>query len=141
MSVKPLAAAAARSLHCPSPMTHLPSSLDVVPTDQLAHVTGGGIGSMIGGWFGAKGAKWGGFADQILAMIPTGATAGASAGSSSGGSGSGGDGSSGGGGGGGGGGGWMSLLGNIGKIFSGFGGMGGSKQSGGGDPSAGAGGE
>lgn len=139
MSAKRLAPAAARPLHCPSPMTHLPSSLDVVPTEQLAHVTGGGIGSLIGGWFGAKGAKWGGFADQILAMIPTGATAGASAASSS--SGSGGDGSSGGGGGGGGGGGWMSLLGNIGKIFSGFGGMGGKRSSGGSDPSADTGGE
>jgi hypothetical protein len=140
MSAKRLAPAAARPLHCPSPMTHLPSSLEVVPADQLDRVTGGGIGSMIGGWFGAKGAKWGGFADQILAMIPTGATAGASA-ASSGGSPSGGDGSSGGGGGGGGGGGWMSMLGNIGKIFSGFGGMGGKQSGGGGDSSGAAGGE
>jgi hypothetical protein len=140
MSAKRLAAVAARPLHCPAPMTHLRSSLEVVPADQLDRVTGGGIGSVIGGWFGAKGAKWGGIADQILAMIPTGATAGASAASSAASSsGSGGDGGSGGGGGGGGGGGWMSLLGNIGKIFSGFGGMGG-KQSSGGDPSA-AGGE
>jgi hypothetical protein len=137
MSAKRLAPAAARPLHCPSPMTHLPSSLEVVPAEQLARVTGAGIGSMIGGWFGAKGAKWGGFADQILAMIPTGATAGASA-ASGGGSPSGGDGSSGGGGGGGG---WMSMLGNSGKIFSGFSGMGGKQSGGGGDSSGAAGGE
>jgi hypothetical protein len=141
MSAKRLAVAAARPLHSPSPMTHLPSSLEVVPADQLSHVTGGGIGSVIGGLFGAKGAKWGGFADQILGMIQGMGSGGASAASSAASSsGSSGDGSSGGGGGGGGGGGWMSFLGNLGKIFGGFGGMGG-KQSGGGDPSAGAGGD
>jgi len=118
-------------------MTHLPSSLDVVPTEQLARVTGGGIGASIGALFGAKGAQWGGIADQILSMIPGVGTAGASSAAS--GSGSSGSGSSGGGGGGGGGGGWMSFLGNLGKVFSGFGGMGG-KQSGG-SPSPDAGGE
>src|SRR5262245_2855743 len=137
MSAKPLALAAARPVQRCASMTQQPSSLDVVPAEQLAHVTGGGIGSMIGGLFGAKGAQWGGIADQILAMIQGGggASAASSAASSSGSSGSGGDGSSGGGGGGG----WMSFLGNIGKIFGGFGGMGGRKQSSGGDPSAGAG--
>jgi hypothetical protein len=138
MSAKPRAPAAARPLHGSPAMTHLPSSLDVVPADQLARVTGGGIGSVIGGLFGAKGTQWGGIADQILAMIQQGRGSGgaSAANSAASSSGSSGGGSSGGGGGGGGGGGWMSFLGNIGKIFGGFGG---GKSSGGGAPTADAG--
>lgn len=36
---------------------------------HLEHATGGGIGSTIGGLFGAEGAKWGGFADGIIGQI------------------------------------------------------------------------
>jgi hypothetical protein len=43
---------------------------EVIETAQLEHVIGGaGIGSMIGGLFGAEGAKWGGFADGIIGQI------------------------------------------------------------------------
>ena len=41
---------------------------EIDPT-HLAHATGGGIGSMIGGLFGAQGQKWGGFADGIIGQI------------------------------------------------------------------------
>jgi len=136
MSAKPLAAIAAQPLQSCRPMTHLPSSLEVVPADQLVTVTGGGIGASIGALFGAKGAQWGGIADQIIAMFQGMGTAGASSASSAaGGPGSSGGGSSGGGNGGGGGGGWMSFLGNLGKLFGSFGG----KSSGGGTPTADAG--
>lgn len=44
------------------------SDRDVIPTDQLARVTGGGIASQFGSMFGPEGAKWGGLADQIMGM-------------------------------------------------------------------------
>jgi hypothetical protein len=37
--------------------------------DELATVTGGGIGAQIGAMFGDKGAQWGGIADGILGMF------------------------------------------------------------------------
>ena len=43
---------------------------EVIEAAQLEHVTGGnGIGSMIGSFFGAEGAKWGGFADGIIGQL------------------------------------------------------------------------
>jgi hypothetical protein len=54
-------------------MTNTPSTLEAVPVAQLEVVIGGaGIGSQIGGMFGAEGAKWGGIADNILGMIGAG---------------------------------------------------------------------
>jgi hypothetical protein len=96
-------------------------TLETLSVDELAPVTGGGIGSMIGGLFGAKGQQWGALADNIFGMFggmgglanlaggstggstTAGSTAGASTGS-------------------GGLGGFASILGNlgsIGKLFSG----------------------
>ena len=37
--------------------------------DELATVTGGGIGAQIGAMFGDKGAQWGGIADSLLGMF------------------------------------------------------------------------
>jgi hypothetical protein len=41
-------------------------------SDELAQVTGGGIASQFGSMFGPEGAKWGGFADQIMGMFGVG---------------------------------------------------------------------
>ncbi|HET9623035.1 MAG TPA: hypothetical protein VFP84_16800 [Kofleriaceae bacterium] len=46
-----------------------PTTLDTLGPDQLAAVTGGGIGQQIGGMFGQKGAQWGGIADSIFGAI------------------------------------------------------------------------
>jgi hypothetical protein len=53
-------------------MTSMPSILEVVTVEQLDTVTGGGLGSQIGGMFGEKGAKWGGIADSLFGMIKGG---------------------------------------------------------------------
>jgi len=52
-------------------MTETPDreQTETVDTAQLEHVTGGGLGSTIGSMFGAEGAKWGGFADNIVGQI------------------------------------------------------------------------
>jgi len=50
-------------------MTTTNQTFETLSVDQLAPVTGGGIGSTIGGLFGEKGAKWGAFADNILGMF------------------------------------------------------------------------
>jgi hypothetical protein len=50
-------------------MTNQPTTLEAVTPDHLHAVTGGGIGSDIGGIFGAKGTKWGGIADKLLGMF------------------------------------------------------------------------
>ena len=50
-------------------MTTTNQTLETLSVDQLAPVTGGGIGSTIGSLFGEKGAKWGAFADNILGMF------------------------------------------------------------------------
>jgi hypothetical protein len=58
------------SLHiAATTMTTTNQTFDTLSVDQLAPVTGGGIGSMIGGMFGAKGQQWGAFADNILGMF------------------------------------------------------------------------
>lgn len=85
----------------------LPPSLLSVSPEQLATVTGGGIGSQIGTMFGADGAKWGNVADSIFSMVGGALPSG-----------------SGSGGGGGGGGGF-----NIGSLLSSFGGLGGGNSS------------
>jgi hypothetical protein len=53
-------------------MTSMPIILEVVTLEQLDTVTGGGLGSQIGGLFGEKGAKWGGIADSLFGMIKGG---------------------------------------------------------------------
>lgn len=102
-------------------MTTTNQTLETLSVDQLAPVTGGGIGTTIGGLFGAKGQKWGAMADNIFGMFKGM------------GGGGGGSGSSGGGGGG------SGMLGNLGKLFGGFGG-GSSGSSGGSAAPADAGG-
>jgi hypothetical protein len=127
MYAKRLAGIAVRLLQSPAAMTNMPSAFEAVSPDRLNDVTGGGIGSTIGGLFGAKGAQWGGIADAILGMVKGGGGSGGSSGG----------GSSGGGGGGGGGGGFAGILG---KVFSGGGGSfggGGSSGSSGGDSGGG----
>lgn len=47
-------------------MTPQPTTISL---DELASVTGGGLGAQIGSLFGEKGAKWGGIADSIFGMI------------------------------------------------------------------------
>ena len=51
-------------------MNHKPDEIleDIKPA-QLEQVTGAGIGSMIGQMFGAKGAQFGGMADQLIGSI------------------------------------------------------------------------
>jgi hypothetical protein len=93
-------------------MTMTNQTFETLSVDQLAPVTGGGIGSMIGGLFGAKGQQWGALADNILGMF----------------GGLGGLGGLGGGGGGGSSGGAGGGLGGILKMFGGLGG-GGSRSS------------
>jgi hypothetical protein len=118
IAAKLLAAPAACALQRRSAtMTKQPSApvaLESVSSDELSHVIGGGIGATLGGLFGAKGAKWGGFADQIFGMFQGMSSQGSS---SAGSPASTGQGSSGGG---------LSgitgFLGNIGKLFGGFGG-------------------
>lgn len=44
-------------------------ALETIPSTQLDAITGGGIGSQIGGMFGAEGSKWGGIADNIMGQI------------------------------------------------------------------------
>jgi hypothetical protein len=80
-------------------MTTTNQTFEPISFDQLAPVTGGGIGSTIGGLFGAKGQQWGALADNVLGMFQGG---GGSSGGSSGGGGAG--------------------LGGILKMFSGLGG-------------------
>lgn len=53
-------------------MTTTNQTFETLSVDQLAPVTGGGIGSTIGGLFGAKGQKWGALADNILGMFQGG---------------------------------------------------------------------
>ena len=53
-------------------MTTTNQTLETLSVDQLAPVTGGGIGSTIGGLFGAKGQQWGALADNILGMFQGG---------------------------------------------------------------------
>jgi hypothetical protein len=86
-------------------MTTTNQTLETLSVDQLAPVTGGGIGSTIGGLFGAKGQQWGALADNVLGMFGGGGGLGGifgkllgGGGSSGGSSGSSGGGSSGGGG-------------------------------------------
>lgn len=50
-------------------MNHTPSAFPSVTSDQLADVTGGGIGTQIGSMFGADGQKWGSVADNLLGML------------------------------------------------------------------------
>jgi hypothetical protein len=50
-------------------MTMTNQTFQTLSVDQLAPVTGGGIGSMIGGMFGAKGQQWGALADNIFGMF------------------------------------------------------------------------
>ena len=57
-------------------MTNTTQALEVVSLEQLDVVTGGGIGSQIGGMFGAEGAKWGGVADNIMGMFGIGGAGG-----------------------------------------------------------------
>lgn len=100
----------------PTTMTTTNQTLETLSVDELAPVAGGGIGSMIGGLFGAKGQQWGALADNILGMF------GGLGGLAGGGSSSSGSSSSSGGGGAGG---FASILGNLGglgKLFSGLGG-------------------
>src|SRR3954468_12922872 len=99
-------------------MTTTNQTLETLPIDQLAPVTGGGLGSKIGGMFGAKGQKWGAMADSLLGMFQ-----------GMGGGGGGGGGGSSGGSCGGGGGGLGGLGGIFGKLLGGFGGGGGSSGS------------
>jgi hypothetical protein len=136
---KSLVSSSAWSLQsAPTTMT-TNQTLETLSVDQLAPVTGGGIGSMIGGLFGAKGQQWGALADNILGMF--GGLGGlAGGGSSSGGSSSGG--SSSGSGSSGGAGGFASILGNLGslgKLFSGFGGGSGANPGGNPAPTGGTG--
>jgi hypothetical protein len=66
---------AARFMRKPSHTTarnQIESDRDVIPTAQLARVTGGGIASQFGSMFGPEGAKWGGMADQIMGMFGVG---------------------------------------------------------------------
>jgi hypothetical protein len=93
----------------PTTMTTTNQTLETLSVDQLAPVTGGGIGSMIGGLFGAKGQQWGAVADNILGMF--GGLGGLA-------------------GGGGGGGGAAGGLGGILKMFGGLGGGAKSSSSG-----------
>jgi hypothetical protein len=53
-------------------MTTTNQTLETLSVDQLAPVTGGGIGSTIGGLFGAKGQQWGALADNVLGMFQGG---------------------------------------------------------------------
>ncbi len=53
-------------------MTTTNQTLETLSVDQLAPVTGGGIGTTIGGLFGAKGQQWGAMADNILGMFQGG---------------------------------------------------------------------
>jgi FAD/FMN-containing dehydrogenase len=85
-------------------MTTTNQTLETLSFDQLVPVTGGGIGSTIGGLFGAKGQQWGALADNVLGMFGGGGGLGGifgkllgGGGSSGGSSGSSGGGSSGGG--------------------------------------------
>jgi hypothetical protein len=126
-------ATAAWPLQHATAMNQTPSSHEIVTIDQLDLVTGGGFGSQIGSLFGAKGAQWGGFADQIFGLFKgmgggggggTSAAGGGSAPATSGG------------------GGLAGFGGLLGKLFSGFGGGGSSGGSGapsgsGGDSSGG----
>lgn len=57
-------------------MTTTNQTLETLSVDQLAPVTGGGIGSTIGSLFGEKGAKWGAFADNILGLFGGGGAGG-----------------------------------------------------------------
>jgi len=66
-------------------MNQLPATLEAISPDHLANVTGAGIGSQIGGLFGAKGAQWGGIADSILGMFNGGAASGGASAAASGG--------------------------------------------------------
>jgi hypothetical protein len=67
---KSLASSSAWSLQfAPTTMTMTNQTFETLSVDQLAPVTGGGIGSMIGGLFGAKGQQWGALADNILGMF------------------------------------------------------------------------
>jgi hypothetical protein len=112
-------------------------TLETLSMDQLAPVTGGGIGSMIGGLFGAKGQQWGAVADNILGMFGgLGGLGGLAGGGGSSGGSSSGSGSSGGAGG------FASILGNLGglgKLFSGFGGGSGANPGGNPAPTGGTG--
>lgn len=51
-------------------------TFETLSVNQLAPVTGGGIGATIGGMFGAKGQQWGAVADNILGMFQGGGGAG-----------------------------------------------------------------
>ena len=53
-------------------MTNTSSSFESVSQEHLDAVTGGGIGSVIGGLFGAKGTKIGGIADNLLGLFKGG---------------------------------------------------------------------
>jgi hypothetical protein len=57
-------------------MTTTTQTFETLSVDQLAPVTGGGIGTQIGGLFGAKGQQWGALADNILGMFQGGGAAG-----------------------------------------------------------------
>ena len=61
-------------------MTNTTKALEAISLEQLDVVTGAGIGSQIGGMFGAEGAKWGGIADNIMGMFGVGGAGGASGG-------------------------------------------------------------
>jgi len=121
-------------------MTTTNQTLETLSVDELAPVNGGGIGSMIGGLFGAKGQQWGAVADNILGMFGgLGGLAGggsSSGGSSSGSSSSGGSSSGGSSSGGGGMGGFASILGNLGSLGNLFKGLGGGSGGGSGGSTA-----
>jgi hypothetical protein len=69
-------------------MTTTNQTLETLSVDQLAPVTGGGIGSTIAGLFGPKGQKFGAMADNLLGMFKgLGGGGGGSSGGSSGGGG------------------------------------------------------